>query len=87
MSSLRCFIPALALLAAPALAADPSAPVTPPPAPAKKLCRSEAVTGSIMARRICRTKSEWAEIDAQNANSTDRSLEERSQRSSGNGSI
>jgi hypothetical protein len=84
MFPVRCIVAALALLTAPALADEPNAAT---PAPAKKICRSESATGSIMVRRICRTKSEWAEIDAQTAKSTDRSLEERSQRSSGNGGI
>ena len=33
----------------------------------KKLCRSLEVTGSIMPKRTCHTKAEWAQIDAANA--------------------
>ena len=39
----------------------------PKPPKEKKVCRSEAVTGSIMARSTCHTKAEWAEIDSANA--------------------
>ena len=34
-----------------------------PPHKEKKICRSEAVTGSIMPRRTCRTADEWRQID------------------------
>src|SRR5688500_14607561 len=42
-----------------------------PPAPAeqvkeKKICRSETPTGSVMAKRVCRTKAEWARLAEQN---------------------
>ena len=45
------------------------------PAPAaaaskeKKICRQEDQTGSIMMHRICHTKEEWVQIDAENARS------------------
>ncbi len=52
--------PALAQQAAPA----PAAPVK-----EKKICRSLAVTGSIMGKRECHTPAEWSQID--NANSDD----------------
>ncbi len=77
MFSVRCIVAALALLTAPALADEPN-PAT--PTPEKKICRAELVTGSIMNRRTCRTKSEWAEIAARNAQATSRALEERNRR-------
>ncbi|MGY4395608.1 hypothetical protein ACVWZA_000769 [Sphingomonas sp. UYAg733] len=51
--------------------AVPSGTVEAPPAE-KKFCRSIQKTGSIMpGKRTCRTKQEWATIDAQNAAKTD----------------
>jgi hypothetical protein len=43
---------------------------TPAPPAEKKLCRSLEVTGSIMPKRTCHTKAEWAQIDAANAADT-----------------
>lgn len=63
------------------LAADPTPAPTPiaavPPVKEKKLCRREEVTGSIMPRSTCRTKAEWAAIDAQNAVNNERFRNER----------
>jgi hypothetical protein len=56
----------LAFAAAPALAADP-APAKPPPAPAQEkaqkpkkdlVCTKEIPTGSIMPKRVCRTRAQ-----------------------------
>jgi hypothetical protein len=61
-------------LAASAIAADP------PPAPAKhekKVCRREDVVGSIIPDHVCRTKAEWDQIDAQNAEANKGFLERR----------
>lgn len=63
------------------LSATLAAADTPSPAPAptaeqpkpKKICRSVVVTGSIMPNRVCRTKEEWAAINAQRIDETDRS--------------
>ena len=54
------FFLALAI-AAPAIAADS----TPAPAasPQRKICRTEAPTGSIMPKRACHTEEEWRQID------------------------
>jgi predicted secreted protein len=52
------------VIATPALA-DETAPA-PKPEKERKICRSAVATGSIMARRTCRTKAEWDEFDAQN---------------------
>lgn len=61
---------AAAVVAVPAMAqtADTTAK------PEKKICRrAEPATGSIMpARPVCHTKSEWASIDAANADAIDR---------------
>ena len=43
------------------------APAAVKPVTEKKICRQEDVTGSIMMARKCRTKEEWARIDATNA--------------------
>ena len=40
---------------------------TPTPPSEKKICRSVEVTGSIMPKRTCHTKAEWAQIDTANA--------------------
>lgn len=58
------------VLVAAALAAIGTAAVaqsaSPEPATEKKICRAETSTGSIMAKRVCRTKAEWARIAEQN---------------------
>jgi hypothetical protein len=46
------------------------APTVPAPVKEKKTCRSEVPLGSIMSKRVCHTKSEWAQIrgkDSENA--------------------
>lgn len=58
---------ALLVLSAPAFAFQAADPATQPAAekPAeKKICRSVAKTGSIMNKRECHTKAEWAETTA-----------------------
>jgi hypothetical protein len=41
----------------------------------KKMCRRIETTGSIMpAKRVCRTKSEWAQIDQTNGNNVGRTM-------------
>ena len=49
------------MIAALAMQAVP-APVVPKPVadPAKKICRNETKTGSIMGRQVCHTRAEWA---------------------------
>lgn len=42
-------------------AADPAKEDT------KRICKSKIVTGSIMAKRTCRTRAEWDAIDRDNA--------------------
>lgn len=36
-------------------------------APGRKICRPMETTGSLMLRSVCHTKSEWTEINAENA--------------------
>ena len=55
-----------------ALAAQTTAPeppvATPTPVAAEKpVCRKEVPLGSIMAKRTCHSKAEWAAIDSANA--------------------
>jgi hypothetical protein len=60
--AVSALIAGLSLLGTAAFAEDkPEAPKE------KKLCRSLEVTGSIMPKRTCHTKAEWAQIDATNA--------------------
>lgn len=64
---------ASALIATQAMAADSSDAAKPPKE--KKVCRREAVTGSIIGTRsVCHTKAEWEAIDAANANNADGEL-------------
>jgi len=56
---------------------------TPAAQPEKKVCRmNEADTGSIMSKKVCRTKSEWAEIAKANQKNADRY---KNDRATGNG--
>ncbi|WP_404335112.1 hypothetical protein AB2M62_15275 [Sphingomonas sp. MMS12-HWE2-04] len=52
------FVPVFVLLtlAVPAAAQDAA------PKPEKKICRAVQTTGSIMAKRDCRTKAEWEAV-------------------------
>lgn len=65
----------LVLSATMAAADAPTAAQTPTDAQPKpkKICRSVVVTGSIMPNRVCRTKDEWAAINSQRIDETDRS--------------
>jgi hypothetical protein len=60
------------LLLSAALAVQTTTPETPAAAPTpvateKPVCRKEVPLGSIMAKRTCHSKAEWAEIDSANA--------------------
>ena len=51
---------------------------SPQPNPAeKRVCRSAMPTGSVVPKRVCRTKAEWARIDAGNAKNVDQFRETR----------
>lgn len=69
MLTLKVLTAAGGLLAlAPAIGQE-AAPVanTIPAAAEKKVCRSEQVTGSMMPKRTCHTRADWAAIDQANA--------------------
>ena len=79
-------------IAAVAAQADPATPSAPtstatvtPPVKAKKICRSEASTGSIMARRTCHTQAEWDALSQTNRGTLDdmRDQQERQQMTQG----
>jgi hypothetical protein len=77
MTTMRALPLALMLGAAmPAVADTPQPPANQPPADQpvaeKKVCRSIETTGSVMTHRVCRPKSEWAQIDKQNAKDAER---------------
>lgn len=76
----RVVILALLFSAAPALAQEQAAASKPDLKAEKKVCRDMTPTGSRVPKRECRTKSEWASIDAANA---DENLLARSQRQNG----
>ena len=52
--------------------ADQSQPATEKPVKEKKVCKSDVSTGSIMAKRTCRTKAEWAAMEDQAKSDLDR---------------
>lgn len=61
-----------ALSTAPALAEDGKAPPK-----EKKICRAETGTGTILRKRTCHTKAEWAQIDQSRSDNTQRLLDQR----------
>ena len=63
---------ALAMLAT----VQPAAPAT-TANPEKKICKSVAKTGTVMRKRECHTRSEWALIAERNRESADRVMQER----------
>lgn len=54
-----------------------AAPTAEKPKAAKKICRRDAATGSIMTMRTCRTAAEWAQVDAAAADVTAEALRQR----------
>lgn len=76
MPYLRLAMIPLVLFATPALADQPSTQSA-PPAAEKKLCRSIATIGSNMRKRVCHTKSEWAQIDGTNGSNAESAIEHR----------
>lgn len=59
------------LLSHAAVAQDAPASGQTQPVKEKKLCRSVVPTGTIMAKRICLTKSEWTEFNSRNERHND----------------
>lgn len=76
---------ALAALAFAATAASAGAEPAPPPSPAaseaaddtRKICRASVATGSIMQRKTCRTRAEWARIDRETAEAMGHAMDRR----------
>jgi hypothetical protein len=58
-------------------AAPPVALSTPT---AKKICRRETATGSIMVKTHCRTRAEWTQIDAATAGAAEQAMRQRNPR-------
>ena len=54
-----------------AIAQDAGRPEAAAPAKEKKICRVSTPTGTLMAKRTCRTKSEWAASDARDERNAD----------------
>jgi hypothetical protein len=69
----------LALAAAPAIAETtaPAGNAPPAAAPAKKVCKPIAATGSHLRKRICHTPAEWAEFDKTTGDAAEQNLERR----------
>jgi hypothetical protein len=65
-SAVLAFLASAAVQGEPPAAAAPAAPAA--PVKEKKICRSEEVTGSIMPKRVCRTKAEWDAYQVQIGN-------------------
>jgi hypothetical protein len=65
------FAAALAVTGTAVSAQDAAQPAPAQPVKEKKICRAETSTGSIMAKRVCRTKAEWSAINEQNERHTD----------------
>lgn len=74
----RYLVPALmsvTVAAIPASAQDDAGaaqPAAEKPAKEKKVCKSDVGTGSIMPKRICRTKAEWDALTEQSRGNLDR---------------
>jgi hypothetical protein len=61
---------ASALLAGTQPSTPPSSAAPPAkPAKEKKVCRTDTSTGSILPKTVCRTQSQWDDIDFANRNS------------------
>lgn len=72
-------VPAAAQTQTPAVAAKAQAPE------AKKVCRRELATGSVMRKRVCRTQAEWDAITAQSQSDLERTQNMDRSRAAGNG--
>ena len=71
--SIRLFAAAVVTCLLSHAAAAQNAPAANPAAPVKekKICRSVVPTGTIMGKRMCLTKAEWAEFHARNERHND----------------
>jgi len=61
-----------AAISGPALASDNPSGAADPAKSEKKICKNEAKTGSIMPKRVCRTKAEWDQLSEQGKADLDR---------------
>ncbi len=57
---------------APAAAQETQGTAAAKPAKEKKICRRDTATGSIMAKKTCRTQAEWDAITEQGRSDLDR---------------
>lgn len=73
---------ALAMTGTVAFAQDAVSPAPAEQVKEKKICRAETATGSIMAKRVCRTKTEWAKFNEQNEKQNE-NFRDRQSRSGG----
>lgn len=62
----------LAVAPAVSYAAAPEKASADKPDTEKKVCKREVATGSIMSRRVCHTKAEWDQLEAQGKADLDR---------------
>lgn len=65
------FLAVSLLAASPDAIAAPVAATTPAPVKERKICREEAETGSLIAKRTCHTKAEWEAITKASAHDID----------------
>ena len=72
-------IAAICLVSSVAAAQDTPQPSAAVPVKEKKICRAMAATGSIMSRRKCMTKTEWAKFDAENETQAENFRDRRNQ--------
>lgn len=65
---IRGFVSAAAMCAfGAAIAQEAGPPQAAAPVKERKICRAIIATGSVMTRRKCLTKAEWARLDSENA--------------------
>ena len=74
-----------ALLATPALAADPApAPVEAAPTVEKMICKSRPETGSLVKRKkTCLTRAQWQAVNEQNESAAQKMVHDNQSRPSG----
>ena len=61
-----------AAMSGPVMANDDPAGAADPAKKEKKICKNDAKTGSIMPKRVCRTKAEWDQLSEQGKADLDR---------------
>ena len=53
----------------------PGTPAPVAPVKEKKICRSEVPVGSIMAKRTCLTKAQWAALDGRRGEQAEKAID------------